>query len=86
MIHDHTAEPETTPDPEDDGWKRALTMSIRPDSTNPEVPALNFEPLSSDSALFERKAIDLRQARTAAPELNEKWHSMSNNRHQNNSI
>lgn len=49
-------------------------------------PSLEFEPISSDSFLFERKPLDLQHARDTAPELNEQWRSMSVNKYQNTSV
>jgi hypothetical protein len=53
---------------------------------NNNSPILEFEPINSDSFLFERKLLDLQHARIAAPELNEQWRFMSVNRHQNTSV
>lgn len=50
------------------------------------TPSLKFEPISSDSNLFERRALDLQPARNAAPEHKELWRSMRMNRLQNNSV
>jgi hypothetical protein len=55
-----------------------------PDANN--SPILEFEPINSDSFLFERKLLDLQHARIAAPELNEQWRFMSVNKHQNTSV
>jgi hypothetical protein len=78
----------------DPGWKNALlkdtvsgtidseyTRESVTDATN--SPALEFEPVKSDSFLFEKKPPDLQHARIIAPELNEQWRSMSVNKHQN---
>ena len=50
------------------------------------TPSLKFEPISSDSELFERRALDLQPAWDAAPEHKELWRSMRMNRLQNNSV
>jgi len=82
---------------DDPGWKTALlknTVSGTIDSKDmresitdaSDSPILEFEPISSDSFLFEKKPLDLQHARIAAPELNEQWRSMSVNKHQNNSV
>jgi hypothetical protein len=93
---------------ESSGWKRALTMEIKPASDGTEIleesqkenetsaftnlpekipaPSMKFEPITSDSDLFERRALDLQPARTAAPERKELWRSMRVNRLQNNSV
>jgi hypothetical protein len=50
------------------------------------IPRLKSEPISFDSDLFERKALDLQPARIAAPERKELWRSMKINRLQNYSV
>ncbi|MDD1707590.1 MAG: hypothetical protein LUQ33_00265 [Methanoregulaceae archaeon] len=61
--------------------------SMRESITDPtNSPTLEFEPISSDSFLFEKKPLDLQHARITAPELNDLWRSMSVNKHQNNSV
>ena len=50
------------------------------------APQLKFEPISSDSDLYEKKALDLQSARIAAPEPKELWRSMRIYSRQNNSV
>lgn len=55
----------------------------------PEItltPTLMFEPIRSDSDLFEKRTLDLQPARIAAPERKEMWRAMRMNRLQNNSV
>lgn len=81
----------------DPGWKNNLlknTASETRDSGNiresitdaTNSPTFEFEPISSDSFLFEKKPLNLLHARVNAPELNEQWRLMSVNKHQNTSV